>query len=72
MELMRKYRLEIIGAAIGALAGFLYWKYVGCISGTCPIQSNPIISTLYGMLLGVLLGGLLKDIFRKIKEKRDM
>lgn len=72
MELMRKYRLEIIGVAIGALAGFLYWKYVGCISGTCPIQSNPIISTLYGMLLGVLLGGLLKDIFRKIKEKRDM
>ena len=69
MKLMRKYLFEITGAAMGALAGFLYWKYVGCISGTCPIQTNPYISTVYGVLLGVLLGGLLKDIVRKIKEK---
>ena len=44
-----------IGLLAGALGGFLYWKYVGCISGTCAIWSNPTKSTLYGALLGGLL-----------------
>jgi len=39
---------------IGALGGFIYWKYVGCINGTCAIWSNPTKSTLYGALLGGL------------------
>lgn len=43
-----------IGAVAGALGGFLYWKYVGCINGTCAIWSNPLKSTLYGTLLGAL------------------
>jgi len=47
--------LGSIGVLAGALGGFLYWKYVGCISGTCAIWSNPIRSTLYGALLGGLL-----------------
>lgn len=42
-----------IGAALGAVAGFIYWKYVGCISGTCAIWSNPTRATLYGALLGM-------------------
>ena len=44
-----------IGSVIGALGGFLYWKYVGCISGTCAIWSNPLKATLYGALMGGLL-----------------
>jgi hypothetical protein len=43
-----------IGVAIGALGGFLYWKYVGCIDGTCAIWSNPTKSTVYGALMGGL------------------
>ena len=46
--------LGSIGVFAGALGGFLYWKYVGCISGTCAIWSNPTKSTLYGALLGGL------------------
>lgn len=44
-----------IGGLLGATGGFLYWKYVGCISGTCAIWSNPVKATLYGTLLGALL-----------------
>jgi H+/Cl- antiporter ClcA len=51
----RTYVLIITGAAIGALAGWLYWKYVGCASGTCPITARPLSSSLYGALLGALL-----------------
>jgi hypothetical protein len=47
--------ITIAGAIIGALAGWLYWKYVGCASGACVITSKPLNSTLYGALLGALL-----------------
>ncbi len=47
--------MAAVGIALGALGGFLYWKYVGCISGTCAIWSNPTRATLYGALMGGLL-----------------
>ncbi len=53
-------RLYFIGAFIGALAGFLYWKYVGCLTGTCSITSNPIRSTIYFSIVGALLFSLFK------------
>ncbi len=42
--------------ALGALGGFAYYYFVGCVSGTCPITSNPYISTGYGALMGAVLG----------------
>lgn len=47
--------MTYIGIITGAVAGFLYWKFVGCESGTCPITSNKYISIAYGALLGSLL-----------------
>ena len=45
----------IIGIAIGGTAGFLYYTFVGCASGTCPITSNPYGSVLYGAVMGALV-----------------
>ncbi|HYK54881.1 MAG TPA: DUF6132 family protein [Flavisolibacter sp.] len=59
-------RLYIIGGLLGAIAGFLYWKYIGCITGTCAITSNPVRSTLYFSVMGSLLFGLFK---KTSKEK---
>jgi hypothetical protein len=50
-----------IGAIIGAITGYLYYKYVGCSSGTCRITSKPLNSTLYF----ALIGGLLFNMFVK-------
>ena len=50
-----------IGLALGAVAGFLYGKYVGCLTGTCFITSNPLNSMLYFALLGAaVFGGFTK------------
>ncbi len=57
--------LYIIGAAVGSIAGYIYWQQVGCSSGTCMITSKPINSTLYGALMGSLLFGM----FKKGKKK---
>jgi hypothetical protein len=42
------------------MAGFLYWKFVGCSNGTCMITSKPINSSLYGALMGFLVAGIFK------------
>ena len=47
--------MSYTGIIAGGVAGFLYWKFIGCASGTCPITSNKYISVLYGALLGSLL-----------------
>lgn len=55
-----------IGAVFGGIAGFLYWKFIGCNSGSCPITSNPVQSVL---LFGVMGGFLVKDQKKKKEEK---
>lgn len=57
---VKNNRLYIIGAALGAVAGYVYWQQVGCASGTCAITSKPLNSTLYGALMGALLLGMFK------------
>ncbi len=54
-----------IGIVIGALAGYTYYFYVGCASGTCAITSKPLNSTLYG----ALMGGLVFNMFVKDTKK---
>ena len=45
----------VLGAIVGGGLGFAYYKFVGCSSGTCPLTSNPFISTIYGMVVGTLI-----------------
>jgi len=54
----RKMTFKLIAfVVVGALAGFAYYKFIGCRSGTCPITANPYISTIYGAVLGYLVSG---------------
>lgn len=61
-----KHWLKIAGVAVGVLGGYLYYYYVGCVSGTCPITSNPYRMMIYGALIGYLLF----DIFSKDGSSR--
>lgn len=54
-----------IGIGIGAVAGYLYYHFIGCASGTCAITSKPLNATLYGSAMG----GLVFNMFIK-KEKK--
>ena len=59
-QFIKNRKFEIIGGIIGIIGGFLYWKYVGCVSGTCPIKANWYSMVPYGFVMGVLVGGLFK------------
>lgn len=49
-----------LAVLLGALGGFLYYKYVGCVNGTCAITANPYMSTIYGVMMGGLFGAFQK------------
>ncbi len=63
----KKYLIQIIVTLVGAVGGFLYYYFIGCSSGSCPITSNPYISIVWGGVMGYLLS----DIFKKKETKAD-
>jgi len=54
----------ILGVALGAGLGWLYWNHFGCTTG-CAITSSPVNSSLYG----ALMGGLLMNTFKRGPDK---
>ena len=64
--LLKRYWLPVTGILLGALGGYLYWRFVGCAKGTCPITSSTFASTVWG----AAIGGLFVSSF-KIEKKYD-
>ena len=52
---LSNWRRLILPVLLGSAAGYAYYYFIGCVSGTCPITSNPWISTGYGALMGYLV-----------------
>lgn len=58
----KRLAVKVIFTITGAIGGFFYWKFIGCNSGTCPINSYWYISTLWGLSMGYLIGDILGSI----------
>lgn len=63
----RNWMYWVLGIVVGAVGGYLYWYYVGCVSGSCAITSSPVNSSLYGGLLG----GLFINSFKPSKKEEN-
>ena len=59
----------IIFTITGAITGFLYWKFVGCNTGSCPIKSNWYLMTAYGLVFGYLAGDLISGFILKKRSQ---
>jgi hypothetical protein len=68
---LMKYKLGLLFGVAGAVGGFLYWRFVGCLSGTCPIQSVWYWSTLWGGAVGYLVGDMIRDVINKRENKKN-
>ncbi len=68
---LKKNTPQIVLGLIGALGGFLYWKFVGCESGTCAIKSVWYWSTLWGAVVGYLVGDFISDFINKRKKRKN-
>jgi hypothetical protein len=65
---MAKKLIILAVAALGAAGGWLYYSKVGCISGQCPITSNPVSSIIYGAVLGAAVANLFTGHVRDRNE----
>ncbi len=50
-----RHLLKAVVVVLGGVLGYAYYHYIGCKTGTCPITSNPWISTGYGALFALVL-----------------
>lgn len=68
---LKKHKWMLIGLVVGAIGGFIYWKYVGCVTGDCPITSSPLYSSIWGALIGGLGLDLIASLFKKKEYKEE-
>lgn len=59
MELVLKYKKSMVGILLGALAGYAYWYFYGCVNG-CTITGSALNSSLYFGFMGYLVAGMWK------------
>lgn len=66
-KIFNQHWLLLAGVIVGALGGYLYWYFIGCNNGTCPLTSSPVNSSI----AGALLGGLVFTSFPNSKKNGD-
>ncbi len=60
---------RVLPVLAGAILGYAYYYFIGCNSGTCPITSSPLISTVYGAFMGLIFAIPSKKKDEKTKDK---
>ncbi len=66
---VKRWVLRVLPIVLGAAGGYAYYYFIGCVSGGCPITSDPLISTGYGALLGFFLSPAAASLFPAKNEK---
>lgn len=56
----------LVGILGGALIGLLYWHFIGCNGGNCPLTNNPYKTVIIFSLIG---GFFNKDTKEKGKQQ---
>ncbi len=69
-DFIKNYLLQIVVSIAGAVGGYIYWLKVGCLSGTCPLQSNWYLTAIWGAVIANLLLSILKDSWNKPGKKK--
>jgi hypothetical protein len=70
MKFNKKYLLVGLITFAGLGAGFLYWRFIGCSGGSCPITSHWYSSAFVGALLGYFTGDSINDLVNKKQDSQ--
>ena len=65
-KFLRKHWPTLVGIVVGTIGGYLYWRFIGCATGSCPITSSPLNSSIFG----AIFGGLIFNTFTKRKIEK--
>ena len=70
---MKQLKKTILYVVIGTFVGYLYYRFIGCNSGTCAIASSPTNSMIYFGIVGLFMSGSLcpscRDGACEVKQK---
>ena len=55
---LKKWMRPLLFTLGGVIVGYLYYRFVGCSTGSCAITSKPVNSMFYMGLMGWLLSGV--------------
>ncbi len=66
----QKHKFTILGAVLGAIGGYIYWYFWGCLDG-CTIKSVWWRMSIWGALMGGLLASMLSEYISKSGEKNS-
>lgn len=70
MKFIQSNFWQILGGIVGGIAGYIYYKEIGCSTGTCPITSKPLNSVIYFSVLSYFVTGTIRDFkAQRIKHK---
>ncbi len=67
---IQRNKLMLLGVLLGGIAGYLYYHFIGCVTGTCAITSKPVNSTVYFAVMGGLGFSMLKREKSKVKGEK--
>ena len=45
----------IISAVVGVAVGYAIYRFIGCRTGACPLNSNPYVSMAIWGAIGILM-----------------
>lgn len=68
-EFVKRHGWTLLGMMAGMVGGYIYWRFVGCTTGTCPITSSPVNSSIWGAAMGGLLFSSFKSERKEIKKE---
>ena len=68
-EFVKRHGWTLLGIVAGTVGGYLYWRYIGCTTGTCPITSSPVSSSIWGAAMGGLLLSSFMPERKEIKKE---
>ncbi|MDA3780839.1 MAG: hypothetical protein PF487_11575 [Bacteroidales bacterium] len=66
-----KHKYGLILLIPGIIGGYLYWKFIGCTSGSCAIKSNWYSMIIFGSAVGYLIGDMIDSYLNKKKSKKE-
>ncbi|MDO9512670.1 MAG: DUF6132 family protein [Bacteroidales bacterium] len=72
VKLRKQFTLpSIIGVSAGIIAGYFYYREIGCKGGSCPITSNPWLTILWGAIMGFLIGSMFNKKANDLPGSQD-
>ncbi len=67
----KKHTIALWLVFVGLVAGFLYYYFVGCASGACPLKKLWYYDMALGGLLGWVVGDTIDNWLIKKKKRNE-